>query len=396
MRRLLVSIFILLFFFSCNGKVCKDSTPLVKVGNEVFSLAYLKTLKSTLPRWVVKKFYSNEEGNKQLLEKLVERQLVVNFVRDNGLFGDREKEKLCRFRIEQLAGMYVNSQIGDYRVSDEDLEKYLKEQSGENLSEEEKRFLKVNLEARRFEEKRREVESRVEKQIAFRSSGDVVAVFEGKEIKKEDISCLLRNKKRSDLRKAVLEYALYLKALKEGFNNELKFKVLYQKLEESLAVKLFESYLLSMVKVTDEEVRKYYEANKSEFRRPARAVVTVYKVANRKEAEKLISSGKFEGLRGRNWEVVEEELSRNPVAQVVFKEGKDKAIIDLPKRGALVVIVNRRFPSKELPIGDVYSSILRKLKKERVLQLYHQKIEELKRRYGVVYYRENFGCLKKF
>ncbi len=395
MGRFVVLLFFLVVVISCDKKVCEDSTPLVKVGSDVFSAAYLKTLKSTLPKWVVDRFYSGEKGNEQLLEKLVERQLVVRFVEDKGLFGDRERKKLCEFEIEQLAGLYVNSRVGDYKVSDRELEEYIKKHLNKKLTEKEKKFLRVNLEARRFQKKREEVEKRVEKQIDFRNNGDVVAVFRGKEIKKEDLSCLLRSGKAPDIKKAVLKYALYLKALEKGLDKDLRFKVLYQKTKESLAAKAFENYLLSKVKVTDEEVKNYYREHKSEFKKPARAVVTVYEVNSRKEAKELISSGKFVNLKGKRWQVLEKDASKNPVARVVFKEGKNRAIIDLPNGKTLVVIVNKRFPAKELPLGDVYSSIVRKLKRERVLQLYHQKLKELKSKYGVVYYRENFECLKK-
>lgn len=395
-------------------KVCNANTPLAKVGDKTITVAYYKEIEKTIPQWALKKFYSGKEGKKELLQKIVDRQLIVLYEKDKGLFDTPEiKNRFKRFEMQQLAMRYLNSQIKDYTVTDKEVEEAIKKYyKGKKVSPMEKRFIKMNLEAQKFQKLRNEAFNKVQKEIQFKkvdlkklNDNTVVAVYNGREIRYSDVKPLMGKTVTEDsLKKAITYYVLYLKALEKGMDKEPEFASLVNRMKEDAAVRAFEKELMAKVKVSDNEIKKYYEEHKSEMKMPEQAQVVIYQFANKEEAKKaldLIKKGKSpkEAIppevfkTGRKWKVLASDVGKNPVATLVFENKQDKAVVEMPNGLTLLVIVEKRIPPKQIPYGDAYGSIKRMLSHQKFQEVADQMLKEMKKKYGVTYYYNNLDCV---
>ncbi len=397
-----------------HQKVCSSDTPLAKVGNETITVAYYKGIEKTIPKWALEKFYSGEEGKKKILQKIVDRRLIVLYEENKGLFDKPEiKDRFERFEIHQLALRYLNSQIKDYSVTDKEVEEAIKKYyKGKKVTPMEKHFIKMDLEAQKLQKLRDEAFKEVQKQIQFRkvnlknlSDNTVVAVYNGKEIRYSDVKPLVRNSVTEDsLKNAVTYYVLYLKALDKGMDKEPDFASLINRMKENKAVRAFERELAPKIKVSDEEIKKYYEEHKSEMKTPAQAYVIIYQFKDKEKAKKvldLINKGKSpqEAIppeifkTSKMWRVMSTDVGKIPVATLVFEEKQDKAIVELPNGTTLLAIVKKRIPPKPIPYGDAYSSIKRTLLRKKFEETANKMLSEMKKKYGVTYYYNNLDCV---
>ncbi|TCK06312.1 peptidyl-prolyl cis-trans isomerase [Phorcysia thermohydrogeniphila] len=398
MKKFLTATLALSLLFGCSeesSKTCTPDTPLAKVGDRVITVSYYEKVENALPAGSVKRFHSG----KKLLDEIVERHLILLDSLEKGIFENPEiKEKVERYRIKRLAYRFLNSKVGDYSVSDREVEEFIKKRyAGKEVTPELKRKVKVNLEAKKFVQKRQEILNRISSEVRFvddrpTSPEDVIAVYKGEKIRFSDVKSLLGKKPSPEkLKKAVLEYVLYKRALKEGLDKNGDFLSSYNRFLASLAVKEFKKRVLSSVKVTDEEIKNYYEKHKGLFKRPPEAEVVIYEFRSKEDAERALSKGSLKG--GRVWKVTAADADCNPVSTLVFKEKKDRGIIPLPDGRALLVVVKRRLPARELLYGDAYQLIKEKLTLEKAERLYKQEIEKLKEKFGVKYYKENLVCI---
>ena len=395
-------------------KVCSSNTPLAKVGNKTITVAYYKEIEKTIPEWALKKFYSGKEGKKELLQKIVDRQLIVLYEKDKGLFNKPEvKNRFKRFEMQQLALRYLNSQVKDYKVTDKEVEEAIKKYyKGKKVSPMEKRFIRMNLEAQKFQKLRNEAFKKVEDQIKFKkvnlkklTDNTVVAVYNGKEIRYSDVKPLLGKVITEDsLKRAVTYYVLYLKALEKGMDKEPDFVSLVNRMKENEAVMAFEKELMAKVKVPDSEIKKYYEEHKDQMKMPEQAQVAIYRFDSKKEAQKalnLIKKGKSpkEAIppqifkMGKEIKVLASNVGRDPIATLVFENKQKEAVVVMPNGLTLLVIVEKKIPPKQISYGDAYSSIKRMLSHQKFQEVADQMLREMKKKYGVTYYYNNLDCV---
>ena len=405
MKKWLVS---LLLFIGCScssneSKICTTETPLAKVGNEVITVGYYKKFKSNLAPSYRKKFPSDKE----LLKAIINERLVLLDSLENGIFKKPEiKKKIMHFKIRYLAYKFVNTKIGNIHISDEEIKEFVKKHPTiKIITPELKHKIEVNLKAEKFQKKRQEILENIGSEISFlnkqpSSPEDTVAIYRGKKIYFKNIEPLIKKPMTSKkVEKAVLEYILYQKALKEKLDRDEDFQSIYNRLLTNIAVKEFEKKILSSVKVTDKEVKAYYKEHKNLLKRPPTAEVVIYEFKNKKEAEKALEKLKHKPFlnsnleNGKTWRVSAVDADNNPVSALVFKRKKNLGIISLPDGRALLVLVTRRFPEKELLYGDAYPLIKKKLTFQKAEKIAEEEIKRLEKKYGVVYYKKNLACL---
>jgi hypothetical protein len=416
-KKLLISVTTILFLAGCSNscnnsskkRVCTPKTPLAKVDGKTITVAYYERIEDSIPRWVMKQYYSGEKGKEKLLQKIVDRQLIVLYEQEKGFFENPEvKKKLEKFRIKQLAYRYLNSKVGDVKVSDEEIRKAIeKYYRGKKVTPELKKAIRINLEAQKFQSKRNQIIEEIKRKIKFKHHGDIVATYDGITVHYKDVKPVLsKNSSQEKLEEAVTYYVLSKLAEREGFNKKEDFLVAYNRLMEDFAVKDFEKRILSEVKVTDREIREYYEKHKSELRTPERADIEIFEFPDESEAKKALSAiERGKSLKEaipknvystlKEWKVTAADVNRNPVSALVFKEkNKDANILVMPDGRTLLIIVKKRYPSKILLYGDAYSKIKRMLITEKARKLAEEKIEKLKEKYGVKVFKENLKCVR--
>jgi hypothetical protein len=408
---------------SCNNSseavfekepVCTPKTPLAKVDGKTITVAYYREIENSIPGWVMKRYYSEEKGKEKLLQKVIDRQLMVLDAQEKGFFENPEvKKKLEKFRIKQLAYRYLNSKVGNVKVSDREIRKVIeKYYRGKKVTPKLKKAIRINLEAQKFQSKRNQILEEVEKKIGFKQKDtykpdDVVATYDGITVHYKNVKPILSgNLSQKKLKKVVTYYVLSKLADKEGFNKKGDFLVAYNRLMEDLAVKDFEKRILSKTRVTDKEIKEYYEKHKSELRNPERADIEIFEFPDEGEAKKALSAiEKGKSLKEaipknvystlKEWKVTAADTDRNPVSALVFKEkNKDANILVMPDGRTLLVIVKRRYPSKILLYGDAYSKIKKILIAEKARKLAEEEIEKFKEKYGVKVFKDNLKCVK--
>ncbi|WP_457681551.1 peptidylprolyl isomerase [Thermovibrio sp.] len=397
MKRRALTLFTLLslFYSSPSFASCSPSTAVAEVDGRKITLSYFKFVEGRIPKWVLNKYYGGPKGKRELLEKLVERELILKMEEEKGLFKvPKFKEEVERFKIKTLGYRYLNEKIGEVKVSKRELEEVARRYYKGKASEVELKSLKASLLARKYEERRRELLSKVESEIEVlnpnpKSPETVVARFKGAPIKYKEIKPLIDD--GENLKEALRDYALYLLALKEGLNRSEDFKNRLLAYKESVAVNWYKRELISASQVSNSQVKAYYEKHKEEFKVPASARVLVYKFSSLKEAREALKELK-EGKRlsgGRVWVVNSNQ--NNPVAELVFNLKGRYQIVQMPSGEFYLVRVLSRTPSKVMSYGDAYSKIKSLLIKKRMKEKLKRDIEELKERYGAKL--ENLNCL---
>ncbi|WP_163327881.1 peptidyl-prolyl cis-trans isomerase [Desulfurobacterium thermolithotrophum] len=426
MKRLLTAATVIFLISSCSHsnhsdnvsnkeeKVCTSETPLAKVDGKTITVAYYKGIEDTIPEWVINRYYSGEEGKENLLKKIIDRQLILLSAQDEGIFEKPDvKKRIESFKIRQLAYRYLNSQVGEVKVSDEEVKKAIeKYYKGKKVTPELENAVRINLEAQKFQSKRNEILKNIENKIEFKEKknykpNDIVATYNGITIYYKDVEPIIpKNIPKERLKEAVTYYVLSKLAQKEGIDKKTDFQLTYNRLLEDLAVKDFEKKILSKVKVTDKEIKDYYEKHKSELKTPERADIEVFEFSDENKAKKAlldIEKGKSPKevipknvySTGKEWKVTSADIDRNPVSALVFKEkNKNVNVLVMPDGRALLIVVKKRYPAGTLPYGDAYSQIKRMLTSEKARKLAEKEIEKLKEKYGVKIFKENLKCVE--
>lgn len=427
MRKLLTAVTIVSLIAGCsspskntseavskNGPVCTMETPLAKVGSEPITVAYYKGTESSIPKWAIRRYYSGENGAEKLLQKIIDRQLIVLDAKENGFFEKPKiKKTIDNFRIEQLAYGYLNSKVGNIAVSDKEvqdaIQKYYK---GKKVTPQMEKTIRINLEAQKFQSRRNQVLEAVEKKIKFNQEksynpDDVIATYNGTTVYYKDVEPLLtKNPSKNELQREVKFYILSKLAVTAGLNRKEDFSVPYRRLMEDLAVKDFEDRITSKVKVTDNDIKSYYEKHKSELRTPEQADVGIFVFSSKDKAKKALSAiEKGKSLKEaipkdvyatyRAWKVTAADVSKNPISALVFKEkSKNANILVMPNGTTLLITVKKRYPSKVLAYGDAYSEIKSILTAHESMELANKMVDKLRKKYGVKVFKNNLKCVE--
>ena len=399
-RKFLLSCLFVALFSTGAPAACPPDTPLLKIDGRTVDYSYFSFVESTIPQWAIRKYYPGVEGKRELLKKVLERQLILQYYRDIGFFKRPEiKEHIERFRVKTLASMYLTEHMKSPKVTEAEVEKAVKKYyRGKKVTPELRRSVKINLEARKISEERERILSSVKSHLKVinlkpDSLKDVVAIYRGRKITYGDVKPLLKGKATPfELKRALETYALYLEALREGLDRSRRFRNQLLSFEENLAVSSFERRIFKSVKVSDEEIKSYYRKHREEFKTPASAKVLIFVFPSEKEAKsslKALESGKplkkavpdYIFSTSRQWTVLSNDRN-NPVAMVVFSSKKRYNLLNMPDGRTLLIVVESRKPSTYLKMGDVYSTIKNRLTDERVRKAVEKRISELKRRYA--------------
>ena len=403
---------LLAFLISTNAPAeCSSNTVLAKVDGKEITLSYFKYVEETIPNWALNKYYGGNKGKEKLLEKIAQRTLILVDAERKGAFKKEPlRSKVKRFEMKRLAYEYINERLKNVKVSDEEIQKALQKYPPE---ERKKRLksVKASLMAKKIISEREKVISNVKRRIEVinpspKKPDDVVGKVDGKEVRFSEISPLISGKpNKKKIERALETYALYKLALKENLDRREEFKNSLRAFKEKLAVKEFEREILSSVKVTDEEIKNYYEKHKSEFKAPGTAKVKIFVFESEEEAKRSLSRLK-KGEReeraipenslktAREW-LVSSEDKNNPVSLLVFSSKERYNILKMPNGKVLLIEVLEKKEPKPLPYGDAYSRVKSKLFTEKARSLFKKRMEELKRKYGEEIYRENLRCAWK-
>ncbi len=126
------------------------------------------------------------------------------------------------------------------------------------------------------------------------------ATVNGQAITDRDIAAILQvipgarfNQLSPKQRKKIVEQAIEKKllaenAVKSGIEKDPKFKEALEKVKKDLALEIWMKKQYENVKVSDSEMKAFYDKNKKMFRRPAMAKARHILVKSKKEAEAII------------------------------------------------------------------------------------------------------------
>jgi len=129
----------------------------------------------------------------------------------------------------------------------------------------------------------------------------VYAIVNGDSIKTSDIAVALRNpqvdfesmkKEQKDqiLQNIIEQKVLAQEAYKSDIPNSAEYKEELGKLKQNLAYQIWIRDLSKTVQVKNEELKKYYNENKSKFKKPLELKASHILVSSEKEAKEIIKS----------------------------------------------------------------------------------------------------------
>ena len=200
------------------------------------------------------------------------------------------------------------------------------------------------------------------------------------------------------------ERKLYLKA-------DVQEKLMQQR-ARILQNALYEEEVRQKANVTEDEMKKYYEKHKDDFKIPARVTLMRITVENKDTAEMLLNmlkeakgdSALFDSL-ARKYSVTPDakrgglmyNLTENARPQEIVKkafemeEGELSDIIELSDGKFAIIKVIKKQPESIRPFDEVKLSIENKLRREKEKQLFEQLKKRLREKYGVEYVSQEGG-----
>ncbi len=211
-----------------------------------------------------------------------------------------------------------------------------------------------------------------------------------------------------DMKKKFLENLINQKLLlqqmrKEGVKEDEEIKRKVRQYREALLLKKYVDEKLSNIKVTDEEVKEYYEKHKSEFTQPAKVKVRHILVKTKKEAEeirkKLLKGADFAAL-ARKYSIDKAsarnggelgELTRDSLvkefANVAFSLKVGEISKPVKTRfGYHIIQVEKKTPEVVIPLSHVKEEIRQTLLHQKRSEALRKMIEDLKKKSKVEVY----------
>ncbi len=212
----------------------------------------------------------------------------------------------------------------------------------------------------------------------------------------------------AEMKKKFLENLINQKLLiqqmkKEGVKEDERIKKKVEKYREALLLKKFVDEKLSNIKVTDDEIKAYYEAHKSDFTQPAKVKARHILVKTKKEAEKI----RERLLKGEDFAALAKKYSIDKVSAVhggelkeftrdeLVKEFGDVAFslkigeISQPvktKYGYHIIQVEKRTPETVIPLSHVREEIRLTLLNKKREEALRKMIENLKKKSKIEVY----------
>lgn len=220
-----------------------------------------------------------------------------------------------------------------------------------------------------------------------------------------------KNKKRY-LDEVIMEALMYEEALRKGLEKDKEVKeVVNEARKKILIAKLVKNEVEDNVKVTEDELKSFYESHKDEFKSPPMWRASHILVSDEQEAKEILS----ELAKGANFEELAKARSMDATASRggdvgYFRAGQlvpefEKACLDL-KVGEMSGIVHTQFGYHIIKLTDrneegveSYEKAKRKiesdLKKKKRSELFDKLVADLKEKYGVKIKEDVFKTLDK-
>jgi len=208
-----------------------------------------------------------------------------------------------------------------------------------------------------------------------------------------------KNKKRY-LDEVIMEALMYEEAIRKGLEKDKEVKeVVSEARKKILIAKLVKNEVEDNVKVTEDELKSFYESHKDEFRSPPMWRASHILVSDEQEAKEILA----ELAKGANFESLAKARSMDATASRggdvgYFKAGQlvpefEKACLDLGV-GQTSGIVHTQFGYHIIKLTDrneegieSYEKAKRKieseLKKKKRSELFDKLVADLKEKYGV-------------
>lgn len=240
----------------------------------------------------------------------------------------------------------------------------------------------------------------------------ILAVVNGREIKKEDIDeaisrfpkdrqkYLLTEEGRKQLLNQIIAFELiYAEALNNGLENDKEYKQQMEAMRKEILTQLSIKRLIDTVKVSEEEANSYYEANKNMFKSQGMVSAKHILVDSKEKALEI----KKEIEAGKAFETAAKEYSSCPSkerggdlgkftrGQMVpeFEEAafaQKIGVVGEPVKtqfGYHLIKVEEKTEGENKTFEQVKNSIIDRLTQERQNMKYMQYTEELKKKYDV-------------
>ncbi len=218
--------------------------------------------------------------------------------------------------------------------------------------------------------------------------------------------------KKQFLDELVMKQLIYKDAKKEGITNSKEYKEQLQKIIESikkdLAIKLWQKKLFEGIKISDKELKEYYNKNKQEFMQKEAVHARHILVKSEEEAKKIIQQ--LKGLKGealkQKFIELAKEKSTGPSGPKggdlgYFSKGQmvpafEKAAFETPvghittepiktQFGYHIIYVEDKKQAVTKPFDEVKPYIEQRLKMEKFREVMQKRLQELKSKAKVQY-----------
>lgn len=391
-------------------KVCSPDTVLAEGKGLKVTLSDYKYVEGLLSQKSKAFFSAHPE---ELLKRMVNRRLVVEYVQDSGLgkrYGlDKEIED---FKKDYLSRLFISKEAEKRvkPVTDEEIVKRFKElfpkKDPSKMSKGDKEFIRNELKVKHYDEAVKSVYSEVEKKLKFTRKGDVLSVSccgieLSRKLNKGENEEFVKNRLKEEFFK---EY-FYRKALEAGLDRDPQFNRMLTEYFANKVIEVFRKELEKGITVSSQEVKDFYHKNKDKFYMPDRVKAVVILVDSKKKArevEKLLKEGKpYQEVARRfgNFTVrpkIYFKDANDPVGTLLFVEEKPKKgetlVAQFGDKTYATIYVLDYIPGGVLPFKKVekYASLV--LKEKKLKEREEKKLKELWKEYGVKL--ENLDCIK--
>ncbi|MDH4227928.1 MAG: peptidyl-prolyl cis-trans isomerase [Deltaproteobacteria bacterium] len=295
---------------------------------------------------------------KGFLDELIERELIIGEAEKLGLDKDEKfKEKVATDRLNLLLEMLKQEEVrGKAKITPEEVRRYYDDVESKSIEkallEKKEKDPSVEVNVKKFDELsasevtdlnsklyvikvkdieaeylkkvRKEASVKIYKKDLGKFSGEdigtwdaVVAKVESAEITGRDLAIEMRRRRVADtekeavLEKLILAKALDSVALTKGYEKKPEVAARLKKIyDDALSSEFRAKVIVPLVKISDEDIKGYYEKNKDKFRESDMLYLRGIIAGNEADAKSIIKELK----KGANFAFLAEKLSLDPAS----------------------------------------------------------------------------------